>query len=252
MEHYGSLYLSYAAAVAGWFALSGVFPKLWPKQDPITFPKPWREIGYVLLAGIAVVGIGQLYVRGLRLPNDGAAGPLFESVNQILIFSPMFVLLALRKQPLNTAWIRWDKFGWRIASGLGLALVALLVYSLVRAGADAWWRVVPRVYAYDNLPHAVQVFLEDVAIAMLAVRLSAALGARTTVLLVAALFAAGHIPTMLSNGATPSELTSLVGDALLGVLVIGTAMRSRDIWWLWCVHFAMDMTQFARVSGVGD
>ncbi|MEK7794330.1 MAG: hypothetical protein AAB353_07360 [Candidatus Hydrogenedentota bacterium] len=55
-----------------------------------------------------------------------------------------------------------------------------------------------------------------------------------------------------ANGATPSDLTSLVGDALLGVLVIGTAMRSRDIWWIWCVHFAMGMTQFARVSGAGE
>jgi hypothetical protein len=85
---------------------------------------------------------------------------------------------------------------------------------------------------------------------MLAVRFSAALGTRTTIGLVAVLFAAGHIPTMLSNGATLSELTSLLGDALLGVLVIRTAMRSRDIWWIWCVHFAMDMTQFARVSGI--
>jgi hypothetical protein len=27
--------------------------------------------------------------------------------------------------------------------------------------------------------------------------------------------------------------------------------RSQDVMWFWWIHFAMDMTQFARISGTG-
>jgi hypothetical protein len=33
--------------------------------------------------------------------------------------------------------------------------------------------------------------------------------------------------------------------------VILVLQRSRDIVWFWCVHFCLDMTQLAGISGVG-
>ena len=112
--------------------------------------------------------------------------------------------------------------------------------------------MIPRVYAYENLGFATQVFLEDLIIAMLVVRIGAAIGAPATVTLVACLFAAGHIPTMWANGVSFAEFGSLIFDAALGTMIIGVALRSRDIWWLWCVHYAMDMSQFERISGVAS
>jgi hypothetical protein len=164
----------------------------------------------------------------------------------------MVVLLFVRKHGPETAWIKTDRVGWRLLAGVALAFFALMVYTLVRDGADPIWRVWPRIYRYDNLALAVQVFLEDFTIAVLAVRLSAVIGTRGAILAVAVLFAAGHIPTMISEGASLSELGSLAADAALGVAIVAVALRSRDIWWFWCVHFAMDMTQFERVSGVGN
>jgi hypothetical protein len=32
----------------------------------------------------------------------------------------------------------------------------------------------------------------------------------------------------------------------LGVLALAVLYRSRDVWWFWMVHFALDMTQFFR------
>ena len=90
----------------------------------------------------------------------------------------------------------------------------------------------------------VQVFCEDVAIAILFVRFQAAIGLRRTLILVACLFAAVHIPTMMEKGASPAELASLIMDAGLGVAVLFVAQRSADVWSLWGVHFAMDMMQF--------
>ena len=69
-------------------------------------------------------------------------------------------------------------------------------------------------------------------------------GNKWSILLVAVLFAAGHIPSLVTNGATFIELGSLLIDAFLGVLVLTAVSKSRDVWWFFMVHFAMDMTQF--------
>jgi hypothetical protein len=64
-------------------------------------------------------------------------------------------------------------------------------------------------------------------------------------LVAAYLVAAGHIPAMVSGGASWSEMAWLVRDAGLGAAVILVLQRSRDIVWFWCIHFSLDMTQFA-------
>jgi hypothetical protein len=96
---------------------------------------------------------------------------------------------------------------------------------------------------------AFQVLFEDVAIAILLVRLAAAIGKPAAVMLAASLFAAGHIPSMLAQGASASELVALLRDVTLGLVVLGAVLRSGDILWFWPVHVTMDLTQFARVMG---
>jgi hypothetical protein len=108
--------------------------------------------------------------------------------------------------------------------------------------------VAARIFRYANLDEAVQVLLEDLVIAVLYVRIAAAMGQARAVVLVAVLFAAGHIPTMLAQGASVTELASLFLDTGLGVAVIMTLQRSRDILWFWVVHFSMDMLQFAAIT----
>jgi len=116
------------------------------------------------------------------------------------------------------------------------------------AGSDSWLEVVLRVYSPKNVPLLVQVLLEDIAIAILFVRFRSALGLRFTVGLVAVLFAAAHIPALLASGVAIHECIGLVLDAALAVGVLSVVQRSSDVWWFWCVHYAMDMTQFYAVS----
>jgi hypothetical protein len=96
-----------------------------------------------------------------------------------------------------------------------------------------------------------QVFLEDLAVAILFVRLAGAIGNRWATGVVACLFAAGHIPALVSQGVSSFELLGLLRDVGLGVMVILVLQRSRDVLWFWCIHFCLDMTQFTTVSGIG-
>jgi hypothetical protein len=80
--------------------------------------------------------------------------------------------------------------------------------------------------------------------AILFVRLSAAVGSRLAILSVAVLFSLAHVSGLLQNGATAAGLGHLVLDAGLAVVVLAVVQTSADIWWFWMVHFAMDMMQF--------
>ena len=245
MPHSWLLVIAYASVCTLWWGLRRFFP-LWPDVPRPHFTHPWRELGIVLFAVIGVLLLGQLWVHGIRLPARGRWAPVMESINQIVIFAPIIAVPIVRRQGWASAWIRRDHIVARLAIGSGLALFALFLYSTLERGAAPWLETVKSVFAPTRTHLAVQVLLEDVAIAVLFVRLADALGTRTAIVGVAALFAAAHIPTMLATGQITGEVPGLLRDFRLGLIVLGTLWRSADILWLWPVHFALDMTQFVN------
>ncbi|GAB5535087.1 MAG: hypothetical protein Rubg2KO_13360 [Rubricoccaceae bacterium] len=247
MGTYPALLVGYGLALSLWLLLSQR-SALWPPSEPVEFEHPWREIGYALLACVGVLAMGQLWSAGLRLPTDGPAGPALDALNQGAIFSPLAVLLIARRQTLATAWVPTTHVWTRLTVGLALALVALLGYLAVRERAGDWAAAVVAIYHPRNGGLFVQVFLEDILIAILAVRFRAALGPWRTAGLVAVLFAAGHIPAFLASGVDPMSLSTLILDAALGVGILLVLLRGRDILWFWMVHAALDVVQVALRS----
>lgn len=248
-SHYHSLLIGYLAALIGWWIICRFAPSLWPQRDPIQFPRPWLEVLLAVTAAAAVIGIGVLYSQRRLLPTSGKFGPFWESINQIIIFSPMIALLAFRRHAMATAWLPTQSIPVRVMIGIALAWLAVVSFTTVHRDADAWHRVLYRIALPRNTQYLVQVFLEDLSIAILCVRLQAAIGIRPTLVLVAALFAAGHVPALLAQGVGLDELTSLFLDAGLVVVVLLVLQRARDIWWFCWVHFAMDMMQFPAILG---
>jgi hypothetical protein len=250
-EHYAPLVIAYMAGLGGWLVASRVMPQVW-SQDPVEgFAHPWKEFGIALVGAVGILAIGQLWIRGIRLPEQGVLGPVLGAINQVLIFTPILLVIVIRRQSWATAWLPRQRIAMRLLVGLVLATLAVATYSLLRAEADAPWVMLGRIWRYEHFDEMVQVFLEDLTIAILFVRLAGALGSRWSTAIVALLFAAGHIPAMVSGGATWLEVGGLLRDVGLGVAVILVLQRSRDVVWFWCIHFCLDMTQFARVSGVG-
>ena len=94
MSHHAALLLAHSVACLLGAACARMRPGLWPGCPPPVFARPWRELGSAALAAVAIVGLGQLYANGCRLPADGD-GPravLAETANQLAIFSPVWVL----------------------------------------------------------------------------------------------------------------------------------------------------------------
>jgi len=250
-DHYTPLVLVYLVGLGGWLLANRVFAGVWPREPAHVFERPWRELGIALAGAVGVLAVGQLWAGGIRLPEQGEFGPILGAVNQILIFTPLLLVLVIRRQPWTSAWLPRAHVAIRLLVGVVLAALAVGVYSLVRDGTDAPWVLLGRIWRYEHTDEMVQVFLEDLAVAILFVRLAGAIGSRWATGVVACLFAAGHIPALVSQGASQLELLELLRDVGLGVVVILVLQRSRDVLWFWCIHFCLDMTQFSRISGIG-
>jgi hypothetical protein len=252
---YVALGASYAAVVGGWWFAArvlrgaGIAPASWDGSTAYELRRPWLEVGVALLGAAGVIVVGLIYARGWMPVAAGVLGPLVEAIEQFVIFLPILAVPFLRGHGLHTMLLPADRVLTRLAVGVVLSLLALTVFSLVRAESrgplDLAWRIAhPR-----NLGIAVQVFGEDLAIGILLYRMASATSRRWAVVVVAALFALGHVPALLSSGANSAELASLGLDCALGILVGGTLLRSGDVLWFWPVHFSLDMTQFARITG---
>ncbi len=249
MAHHAALLIAYSTAFVAVIGIARALPQLWPAPEPAPFTRPWREVGWAMLAAGVVILIGMLYARGWLLPATSRHRPLLDAINQLLIYAPFPLLLVFLRQSSETAWLPRRNMPLRVAIGLALGLVSLAAYA-VTTGSD-WPMLVGQVYRPAHVSYLVQVLLEDIAIAILFVRWQQGLGLRGTLLLVATLFAAAHIPGLLSQGATARGLVPLFADVGLAVLALSVLHRLRDVWWFWMVHFALDMTQFSAAHAAG-
>lgn len=248
LSHHWSLLIGYALALLVWDRIAHRKKSLWPASEPPVFRQPWLELALFGLALLMVLGIGQLYVRHWLLPARGAVAQVIEALNQIIIFSPVLALPLVRRQGLASAWLPRDHVWIRLAVGIVLSLAATLVFTSVRTGSAPWVEVLKDVYHPKNFGNLVQVLCEDIAMAILFVRMRAAVGLWKSIFAVAGLFAAAHIPAMLSGPVSAGDIAGLAADAGLAVVVLYFLQRSADILWFWWVHFAMDMMQFYAVT----
>lgn len=238
MQYIG-LYLSYGIIAAIVLFLTQRV-KIWESESVIEFEKPLKEF-FILLSSIAgVLVLGQLYMADIRF---NSANPLLEAINQFLIFSPAVILLLIRHKGLATAWISPHNAHFKLLVGLALAITGIFIHS-VTISDHSFFHILKETYSFKNFPHLVQVLLEDILIAALFIRLKKATSLRTALIIVSSLFAAGHIPAMISEGNPVQEFYSLFLDAGLGFFVIYAIDKTKDILWFWMVHFAMDMMQF--------
>ena len=242
-EHYLALIIAYVAAAGLWFGGRRLFFRsFFAVYVNFEFKKPWLEFVYGIIAVVAILGIGQLYLAELLIPNNG--NNYIDALNQFLIFSPTLALLFVRKQPIETIWLPRSKILLRMALGFAIAICSLGVYWLFRKNAVGFGSILTNTYHPQNISHLVQVFMEDITIALLFVRLSSWIGNNWSIGIIAFLFAAGHIPSMLAIGVATNELLSLFLDTFIGIIILTALSKSRDVWWFFMLHFAMDMTQF--------
>ena len=238
------LLLAYSAICLTWFAGERKH-LLWEVETAEPSDKTRLDLVLAILASLSILAIGQLYSAGYLIPASGKSfldKMLIWPLNNLLIFSPIFFLLLFRKQKLTSIFISGRNLHKKVAFGFFASLIGILVFT----GLRGEWQRIPEILqaavSLDSISNFPAVFLENVALAFLFVRLKWASNLKWALALPAILFAFAHVPSSLAEGDPWSHILSfflLTGSITL--LVLYTLDRSKDIIWLGFVHYFMDL-----------
>jgi len=238
------LLLAYSAVCLSWF---GTERKnlLWEVEKAETSENPRLDLILALLATVAILGIGQFYSAGYLLPRSGNTALdklLIWPFNNLLIFSPIFLLLFFRKQKLNTIYLSKSELLKKITFGFFASFVGIFVFTGLRGEWQRLPEILQAAYSLDSISNFPAVFLENVALAFLFIRLKWATNLKWALGIPAILFALAHVPSSLAEGDPWTHiLTFFFLTGSITIFVLYTLDRSKDIIWLGFVHYFMDL-----------
>jgi hypothetical protein len=244
---YGALVSGYGSAAVVLLAAGRRRRDLWPPSAP----EGGLRLTIVIPLLVAVLLIGELFRRGLLLPS-GDWPVLARMANQFLIFSPVFVAAtigALRGPDVarRVAFMPKNKVWLRLACGIAAAGVALIAYYSVSGRLSQLPASAAAMLSPPLLAYAVQILGEDLAIGMLLAASLRRLKPWLSIVACGLLFAASHVPAMIAADTSVADFARLVADGLLAAGIVALLLRLRDVWLIWPVHVAMDLTQFVKL-----
>jgi len=235
---------AYLSACGGWLLITRQYPSLWITPSIKEQKRNFKDIGIAFLAVAGILLLGQIYRSGFLLPTTGESWifRLNWIIDNLIIYSPIFIVLYLRKQSTSTIFLSMQGFVKKVSFGLGLGILAVIIFLTLRSQLGQFPEVILRSIEPGRLVDFVPIFLEGVAVAFLFVRIKWALGIIPAILIPAALFALSHIPGQLANGLNIVEITAffVVNSGLAGAIIY-FVHRSADIIWIGLVHYIMDI-----------
>lgn len=234
--------IAYLGACLVWWIASRLRPDAWPSSPPPASRRPWLDVGVALVAAAGVLGVGQLWWKGLLFPERGAPWEVLgPPLNQLVIFSPIFLALWIRRQGPETVFVTPRHLPAKCATGLIAAAVAIAAFLVARGEVDRAPTIGWEVLSGTHLTHFIAVFMEGVALAYLYVRLRWAMGPLPALLVPCVLFAVSHVPRQLEGGGSPGEIALFFAfNVGLPMLILATVARSRDVVWLGIVHYLVN------------
>jgi hypothetical protein len=250
LQFFAPVAVAYLAACAAWFGLERIQPQSVRQPATPETNRPRLDFVLCILAIAGVLGIGQIYRAGWLLPaGESPAGRLNWTIDNLLIYSPIAVVLAARRQGLETVYLSARHIAKNILIGIAIGLLAVACYLALRGGLPQFRSVIIEAVSASSLANFTPVFLEGVAMAFGFVRLRWAFGQAAALFIPGVLFALAHVPRGIAEGRTPMEIAAFfLFNVALVPAILYTISRSRDIVWIGMVHYLMDIATgaFAR------
>jgi hypothetical protein len=200
--------------------------------------RPYFDLLLAILAGAGIFALGAVYRAGWLLPTDSSAlGRIGWTVDNLIIYSPIAGVLALRRQGPRTIFLSPARLPIKIGLGLLFGVIAVSIYCGLRGeleAVDGFIAAAARPRALDNF---LPVFLEGVALAFAFVRLRWVVGPVAAIVVPAVLFAAAHVPGQAAAGRDLSHMAVFFAfNTALPAAILWTVARSRDVVWMGLVH----------------
>lgn len=207
--------------------------------------KKYLDFFLSLVAAVSILLIGQLYRHHYLLPETRVKGhfSIAWCINNLIIFSPIFIFLTIRRQPLNSIYLSFKEPGKKILWGIILSVFSCSLYLLLMGRMNEY------VSFFLNdlfLPHYLEnfpaVFLEAVAGIFVFTRVKNITGTFVAILIAALFFAASHIPSAIKQGDSFLAISIFfVFNTILPSFILYSVIKTRDIIWIGIVHYCMDV-----------
>lgn len=238
--------VSYVSAGITMLMLIKYKPGWWAKG--IVVVKPARKyLDFALSVGAAacIFLTGWLYNHNYLLPESRQKGhfSITWCINNLIIFSPIFIILKIRNQPLSSIYLSCKETGKKLLWGILLSFFSCSLYLLLMG------RVNELAIFFGNdlfLPHYLEnfpaVFLEGVAVIFVFTRFKNMTGSFIAILTASVLFAASHVPSGIANGSSFVTISIFfVFNTLLPSFILFSVIKTKDIIWIGIVHYCMDV-----------
>lgn len=243
LSFFSAVIMAYLSACAAWVVVTRLRPKLWPTPPALKSDRPWLDLALAAVAVIAILALGQAYTAGYLLKSGGSAiAPLVYTLNQLIIFAPLAIVLAIRGQGPATVFLSPAALPVKLITGLVLGIGAVAIYLGVSGRLGDLPRVLLESVMPRSLEHALPVFLEGVALAFLFVRVRWTFGPAAALLVPSVLFAISHIPRQLGANLPVEHIALYFAlNTLLPMAILYVVSLSADVIWVGIIHYLMDV-----------
>lgn len=231
--------VAFFLACAGWALGTRLAPNLWPSTTPAVSKEPLLDMVLCLLALAGVVMLRDAYRSGYLLSADqvGWVRHIAWVLDNFMICSPIFAIVALRQQDSRTILLSTRGLPRKLLIGVVFGLVSMFGYLVLRGELGRWTEALGNVCTAEGCADLVLIFFGAVILAFLLVRLQWAVG-RSALVIGAVALACFFVVVGRQEGHASGEIAllfAIVAPATAAVLWV--IQRSGDVFWAALVYF---------------
>ncbi|MEM9078344.1 MAG: hypothetical protein AAGC43_14975 [Bacteroidota bacterium] len=214
--------------------------KVWGIPSVFEPQKPWQELVFAFIAVLCIFILGRIYDAGFLVSSR--YNSIAWIINNLIIYSPIFILVTLRKQPMVTLWISRKNLVLKVVTGFFCAFLGVFVFIALRGEIDRIGPILLKSISLDSIASFVAVFMEGVVVAFIFIRLKWVSNLKVALFVPGLLFALGHVPGMLAQSEPWWHIILMsIFTGFIAMFVLYTCNNIKDIVWLGIVHYFMDV-----------
>ncbi len=239
--YFGPLVVAYLSACLAWVIATRLRPKLWPPAAGLSTDRHWLDLGLATAAILCIWGLNQAHRGGHLLhPGGSAIAPLATALNQIIIFSPIVVVLAVRGQGPATVLLQPANLPVKLISGLLLGLMASAIFLWMSGRLGDLPGALLSAVSPPSLERGLRVFLECAAVAFLFVRVRWSFGLAAALLVPSLFYAVAQVPRQLdAHMPAPEIVIYFALNTLVPAGILYVVQLSGDVIWFAIIRFLL-------------
>jgi len=244
--HFVAIYVAYAVPICLLLWVTRRAPATWPAPPRIVLDRPWLDFSAAIGAAVLILLLNTAYNtdRLLPLPKNPLLNHLVFLADLAIIWSPLALVLLVRRQGLETCLLSPRGLLRKLAWGVALSILGMAVFLVVLRRFGDLGLPLTLLWKFDPI-QAVQSVIQFLGMGFLLVRLVGIAGRMTAVLVCGALYGLVKYPYYM--GFYGMSFLTATGPIAFGVLVafavVYIILDRGDVLVMAILHLFVDLIQ---------